>query len=130
MELMDKGSFDGIYKKMGLIDIAVVAKVALSVVEGLMYLYDVHSIIHRGVRGLSMITTVSHPTQTSSHPTFSATARAKSNYATLASLANSSTVHKVVGTLIYMIVSFSLHLYHDVSLTRCSQNESKARSIL
>ena len=51
MELMDKGSFDGIYKKMGPIDIAVVAKVALSVVEGLMYLYDVHRIIHRGVRG-------------------------------------------------------------------------------
>ena len=52
MEYMDRGSFDGIYKKMGAIDIAVVAKVALSVVEGLMYLYDVHRIIHRGARQL------------------------------------------------------------------------------
>jgi len=50
MEFMDKGSFDGIYKKMGPIDIAVVAKVALSVVEGLMYLYDVHRIIHRDIK--------------------------------------------------------------------------------
>lgn len=48
MEYMDRGSFDGIYKKMGAIDIAVVAKVALSVLEGLTYLYDVHRIIHRG----------------------------------------------------------------------------------
>uniref|UniRef100_A0A0W0FDU7 Protein kinase domain-containing protein n=1 Tax=Moniliophthora roreri TaxID=221103 RepID=A0A0W0FDU7_MONRR len=40
MEFMDKGSFDGIYKRMGAIDIDVVGKVAYSVLEGLLYLYD------------------------------------------------------------------------------------------
>lgn len=48
MEFMDKGSFDGIYKQIGPIDIEVVSKVALSVLEGLTYLYDAHRIIHRG----------------------------------------------------------------------------------
>lgn len=48
MEYMDKGSLDGIYKKIGAIDIEVVSKVALAVLEGLTYLYDVHRIIHRG----------------------------------------------------------------------------------
>ncbi|KAF8625868.1 hypothetical protein AX15_005162 [Amanita polypyramis BW_CC] len=50
MEYMDKGSFDGIYKKIGAIDMDVVAKVALSVLQGLMYLYDVHRIIHRDIK--------------------------------------------------------------------------------
>jgi mitogen-activated protein kinase kinase len=45
---MDKGSLEGIYKKIGPIDIDVVGKVALGVLEGLTYLYDVHRIIHRG----------------------------------------------------------------------------------
>lgn len=53
MEFMDKGSFDGIYKKIGSIDIEVVGKVALSVLEGLTYLYDAHRIIHRGVLRVS-----------------------------------------------------------------------------
>lgn len=48
MEFMDKGSLDGIYKKIGAIDIEVVGKVAFAVLEGLTYLYDVHRIIHRG----------------------------------------------------------------------------------
>jgi hypothetical protein len=48
MEFMDKGSLDGIYKQIGAIDIDVVGKVALAVLEGLTYLYDVHRIIHRG----------------------------------------------------------------------------------
>jgi len=48
MEFMDKGSLDGIYKKIGAIDIEVVGMVALAVLEGLTYLYDVHRIIHRG----------------------------------------------------------------------------------
>ncbi|GLB38662.1 putative serine/Threonine protein kinases, catalytic domain [Lyophyllum shimeji] len=47
MEFMDKGSLDGIYKKIGPIDIDVVRQVALAVLEGLTYLYDVHRIIHR-----------------------------------------------------------------------------------
>ena len=49
MEFMDKGSLDGIYKQIGAIDVEVVAKVALAVLEGLTYLYDVHRIIHRGL---------------------------------------------------------------------------------
>ncbi|KAJ6585428.1 kinase-like domain-containing protein [Mycena capillaripes] len=50
MECMDKGSFDGIYKKTGPIEIDVVGKVALAVLEGLTYLYDVHRIIHRDIK--------------------------------------------------------------------------------
>ncbi|OJA07509.1 hypothetical protein AZE42_09222 [Rhizopogon vesiculosus] len=50
MEYMDKGSLDGIYKKIGAIDIDVVSKVALAVLEGLTYLYDVHRIIHRDIK--------------------------------------------------------------------------------
>lgn len=50
MEYMDKGSLDGIYKKIGPIDIDVVGKVALGVLEGLTYLYDVHRIIHRDIK--------------------------------------------------------------------------------
>ncbi|KAF8625918.1 hypothetical protein AX17_006644 [Amanita inopinata Kibby_2008] len=50
MEYMDKGSLDGIYKRIGAIDIDVVAKVALAVLEGLTYLYDVHRIIHRDIK--------------------------------------------------------------------------------
>ena len=48
MEFADKGSLDGIYKRIGPIDIEVVGRVALAVLEGLTYLYDKHSIIHRG----------------------------------------------------------------------------------
>lgn len=50
MEFMDKGSLDGIYKQIGAIDVEVVAKVALAVLEGLTYLYDVHRIIHRDIK--------------------------------------------------------------------------------
>jgi mitogen-activated protein kinase kinase len=50
IEFMDKGSLDGVYKKIGPIDIEVVGKVALAVLEGLMYLYDVHRIIHRDIK--------------------------------------------------------------------------------
>ncbi|KAJ3928796.1 MAG: Pkinase-domain-containing protein [Lentinula lateritia] len=50
MEFMDKGSFDGIYKRLGAIPIDVVGMVAASVLEGLVYLYDVHHIIHRDIK--------------------------------------------------------------------------------
>ncbi|KAJ7110729.1 Pkinase-domain-containing protein [Mycena crocata] len=50
MEFMDKGSFDGIYKRIGAIDIKIVGKVAVAVLEGLRYLYDVHRIIHRDIK--------------------------------------------------------------------------------
>ena len=52
---MDKGSFDVIYKSIGAIDINVVCMVAHSVLEGLMYLYDVHRIIHRGVLAFQLM---------------------------------------------------------------------------
>ncbi|KAF8843333.1 Pkinase-domain-containing protein [Paxillus ammoniavirescens] len=50
MEFMDKGSLDGIYKKIGAVDIEVVGHVALAVLEGLTYLYDIHRIIHRDIK--------------------------------------------------------------------------------
>ncbi|KAJ8487692.1 hypothetical protein ONZ45_g14234 [Pleurotus djamor] len=50
MEFMDKGSLHSIYKKIGAIDIDIVGRVALSVLEGLTYLYDVHRIIHRDIK--------------------------------------------------------------------------------
>ncbi|KAF9074319.1 kinase-like domain-containing protein [Rhodocollybia butyracea] len=50
MEFMDRGSFDGIYKRTGAIPIDVVGMVAANVLEGLLYLYDVHHIIHRDIK--------------------------------------------------------------------------------
>ncbi|KAH7100855.1 Pkinase-domain-containing protein [Auriculariales sp. MPI-PUGE-AT-0066] len=50
IEFMDKGSLDNIYKKTGAIDIDVVGKIALAVLEGLTYLYEVHHIIHRDIK--------------------------------------------------------------------------------
>ncbi|KAJ3566280.1 hypothetical protein NP233_g7097 [Leucocoprinus birnbaumii] len=50
MEYADRGSFDSIYKKIGPIQVEVVARVAMSVLEGLTYLYDVHRIIHRDIK--------------------------------------------------------------------------------
>ncbi|KAF5380706.1 hypothetical protein D9757_007012 [Collybiopsis confluens] len=55
MEFMDKGSLDGIYKKIGPIDIDIVRQVALAVLEGLTYLYDVHRIIHRDIKPSNML---------------------------------------------------------------------------
>jgi mitogen-activated protein kinase kinase len=48
MEFMDKGSFDAIYKRIGPIDVKVVGKVAVAVLEGQRYLCDEHRIVHRG----------------------------------------------------------------------------------
>ncbi|KAG6809234.1 hypothetical protein H0H92_001059 [Tricholoma furcatifolium] len=50
MEFMDKGSFDGICKSVGAVDMRVVRQLAYAVLEGLMYLYDVHRIIHRDIK--------------------------------------------------------------------------------
>lgn len=50
MEFMDKGSLDSIYKRIGAIDIDIVGKIALAVLEGLTYLYEVHHIIHRDIK--------------------------------------------------------------------------------
>ncbi|KAH7100857.1 kinase [Auriculariales sp. MPI-PUGE-AT-0066] len=49
-EFMDKGSLDTIYKMTGAIDVDVVAKIALAVLEGMTYLYEVHHIIHRDIK--------------------------------------------------------------------------------
>lgn len=50
MEFADKGSFDSIYKRVGPLPVEAVGRVALSVLEGLTYLYDVHRIIHRDIK--------------------------------------------------------------------------------
>ncbi|KAL7417127.1 kinase-like domain-containing protein [Mrakia frigida] len=50
MEHMDRGSLDNIYREHGPIDIDIVGKISLAVLEGLTYLYDVHRIIHRDVK--------------------------------------------------------------------------------
>lgn len=50
MEYMDKGSFDGIYKRVGPLTVEVVAVVAYAVLEGLTYLYDEHRIMHRDIK--------------------------------------------------------------------------------
>jgi hypothetical protein len=94
MEFMDKGSLDGIYKKIGAIDIDVVGHVALAVLEGLTYLYDVHRIIHRGEcfhsdrrsRGLCAIGRL----KTSNHRIFCATRGVKSRSVILEYQVNSS----------------------------------------
>jgi len=45
---MDKGSSDGICEQIRPIDVDVVGKVVLAVLEGFMYSYDVHRVIRRG----------------------------------------------------------------------------------
>ena len=82
---MDKGSLDGIYKQIGAIDIDVVGHVALAVLEGLTYLYDVHRIIHRGEFHFSSVCYQDHVAyiltgclQTSNRPTFCVTHTDKS----------------------------------------------------
>lgn len=45
-----RSSLDQIYKRVGPIPPAICARVANVVVNGLMYLYDVHRIIHRDVK--------------------------------------------------------------------------------
>ena len=50
MEYMDFGSLDSIYQKYGPLELPVCGKVAVCVVHGLTYLYEVHRIIHRDVK--------------------------------------------------------------------------------
>ncbi|GAA5914002.1 hypothetical protein JCM5296_001537 [Sporobolomyces johnsonii] len=50
MEFMDKGSLDNIYKKVGPIPEPILGKIALAVMSGLTYLYEVHKIMHRDVK--------------------------------------------------------------------------------
>ncbi|OZJ02350.1 hypothetical protein BZG36_04378 [Bifiguratus adelaidae] len=50
MEYMDVGSLDKIYKKNGPIPMDILPQIAYAVVDGLIYLYDNHRIIHRDVK--------------------------------------------------------------------------------
>lgn len=50
MEYMDIGSFDRIVRELGAIPIEIVARVALSVLEGLVHLYSTYKIIHRDIK--------------------------------------------------------------------------------
>ncbi|CAO3676975.1 unnamed protein product [Umbelopsis ramanniana] len=50
MEYMDIGSLDRVYKKHGPIRQDVLRKIAFAVLDGLIYLYDCHRIIHRDVK--------------------------------------------------------------------------------
>ncbi|GAA5985445.1 hypothetical protein JCM10908_006976 [Rhodotorula pacifica] len=50
MEYMDRGSLDAIYRKVGPIPEPILGKIALAVVSGLTYLYEVHKIMHRDVK--------------------------------------------------------------------------------
>ena len=49
MEYMNLGSLDTIYKRVGPIPENVIGKVTYAVLAGLVYLYDKHRIIHRGM---------------------------------------------------------------------------------
>lgn len=46
--MLMSSSLDSIYRNNGPVPIEMVGKVAEAVLEGLVYLYDVHRIIHRG----------------------------------------------------------------------------------
>lgn len=81
-------SLDDICRKNGAIPINVVGKVAEAVLRGLMYLYDVHRIIHRGELPLLHNMEGTLTGQISNPQIFSQIPRAKSKSATLASLAN------------------------------------------
>ncbi|TPX34543.1 hypothetical protein SmJEL517_g02835 [Synchytrium microbalum] len=50
MEYMDCGSLDHLYKHVGPIPENVVGKITYAVLQGLVYLYDTHRIIHRDVK--------------------------------------------------------------------------------
>ncbi|ORZ37507.1 dual specificity mitogen-activated protein kinase [Catenaria anguillulae PL171] len=50
MEFMDLGSLDYIYHKLGKLQEEVLGKISVAVLEGLIYLYLTHRIIHRDVK--------------------------------------------------------------------------------
>ena len=96
MEYMDKGSLDGIYKKIGAIDIDVVAKVALAVLEGLTYLYDVHRIIHRGeLRSEILLYPMLTALKTSSRRIYCSIRKGRLRFAISASQESSSTRSRI-----------------------------------
>ncbi len=117
MEFMDKGSLDGIYKKIGPIDIDVVGKVALAVLEGLTYLYDVHRIIHRGTYAIflpnDLVRLLSNPALDikPSNILFNSKGQIKiCDFGVSGELIN-SIADTFVGTSTYMSVSFTFPLF-------------------
>ncbi|KAI9139398.1 kinase-like domain-containing protein, partial [Paraphysoderma sedebokerense] len=50
MEYMDLGSLDGIYRKIGKIPEPIIGQITISILEGLVYLYQKHKIIHRDIK--------------------------------------------------------------------------------
>ncbi|KAJ3097475.1 MAP kinase kinase (MEK) [Phlyctochytrium planicorne] len=50
MEFMDLGSLDRVYKVLTSLEEEVLGQITLSVIKGLVYLYDEHKIIHRDVK--------------------------------------------------------------------------------
>lgn len=95
MEFADKGSFDAIYKRIGPLDVEVVGLVALSVLEGLSYLYDVHHIMHRGKYSPTPANGKADQMviyQTSSLRISCSIRKARSSFVTLACLESSSTL--------------------------------------
>jgi len=50
MEYMNVGSLDGIYRSSGPIPVEILGKITHAVLNGLVYLYDNHRIIHRDVK--------------------------------------------------------------------------------
>ena len=82
-------SLDAIYHKVGPIPEPILGKIALAVVSGLTYLYEVHKIMHRG-KQLAFFSRQKHGpdlfflhTQTSNRAIFCSTRPATSRSATL-----------------------------------------------
>jgi serine/threonine protein kinase len=49
MEFMDVGSLDRLYRESSGFNEAILGKITLAVLKGLLYLYDHHKMIHRGL---------------------------------------------------------------------------------
>jgi len=123
MEYMDKGSFDGIYKKYGPLPVEVVGLVALSVLQGLTYLYDAHRILHRGASSdPSTFTSDSNSDIKPSNILFNSEGQIKlCDFGVSGELIN-SIAKTFVGTSVYMSVSCLAPL-HGVVLMSLSQPE-------
>lgn len=63
MEYMNAGSLDHIYRKTGPVSERVTGKIAHAVLSGLVYLYQAHRIIHRGISNLQRRQAKQHPAQ-------------------------------------------------------------------
>jgi mitogen-activated protein kinase kinase len=55
MEFMDCGALDAISKKFGPVRVDVLGKIAVAMLEGLTYLYNVHRIMHRDIKPSNVV---------------------------------------------------------------------------